>query len=153
MPVATYLFGLGCVVAMIFSRHDTDRLFMARSLTVVWALANAAWLYNCMWALPVLDWFLGALALITWWTNKSRWAWLFVQVVTARLILHVLDYLTGDLYLVPYIHALNATFVFLLVVVSYQGGRYDFDNLLRRVRRLRSILAATPRGGMSRGHR
>ncbi len=113
-------------------------------LTALWALATLAWMLNALWLLAIFDWLFGVVALIIWWTRRAKWVALLVQIVAARLMLHVLNYLTLQLFVVPYIHTLNATFVLLLVATAVSGGSHGSDSLLRRIRRIRGPLSAAP---------
>jgi hypothetical protein len=124
-------------------RRDPAFRAVAAHLWVVWTLANAAWLSNTLWALPILDLGLGVALIDLWWKVRTRWVALLVHACSARLILHVLDAGTGHLFFVPYAHALNATFAWMLVVVAFGGGcdhRLDTDTLRRRLRDVRRAL-------------
>lgn len=142
MPV---LFGLGCAVAIWFSAYsnDPDAKPLALGLTAVWGLANAAWLLDALWLLPALDWLIGMTALIAWWAHGQRWVAFLVQLVAARLILHVLDLATGHVFLVPYIHGLNALFTLELLAVSYTGMGNGI-RVLRSFRAVRLFLRSSP---------
>jgi hypothetical protein len=124
---------------------------------VVWALANAAWLSNMLWLLPVFDFGLGVVFLQLWWMARARWVALLVHAVAIRLILHVLDGLSAHLFEVPYIHALNATFVWMIFVVASAGGGHERpatdrrDAMRRRLRFLGGLRPAPASREMTDG--
>lgn len=153
MEPVPILFGIGCAVSFSLAvrSRDADARLIAGYLVVMWALANAAWWANMLILLPVLDVWLGILALIIWWTTRAKWVALIVNAVAIRLILHVLDALTGHLFLVAYLHALNATFAWMLVVVASSGGDHVRDTLLRRFRRIRGVLSPASARGLTDG--
>lgn len=139
MLAVPVFFGLTCVAACWVAAHaeDRDALLLARVLTVIWALANAAWFVNQLRWLPLVDWYAGMLGVVVWMARDTRWVRTFLGLIGLRLVLHVVDYLTGQALLVPYIHALNAAFFALLVITAYPGGRNAGDRLSRLVRRRR----------------
>lgn len=151
--VVPLLFGIGCAVAgrSALRSGDTGAQIIAGYLTVIWALANAAWLSNMMWLLPMLDLWLGIAALTIWWATQARWVALIVNAVAARFIFHILDVLTWHAFEVPYIHALNAAFAWMLYVVASSGGDHVRDTLLRRFRRIRGVLSPASARGLTDG--
>lgn len=153
MELAPVLFGIGCAVSywLAVRSRDTGARTIAGYLTAAWALANAMWLADALWLMPALDLGLGLVALHIWWLTGARRVALIVNAVAMRLILHVLDALTGHVFLVSYLHALNATFVWMLVVVASSGGGHVRNYLLRRVRRIRSALSPSPERGLNGG--
>ena len=137
------LIGLGSAGGVYLSRRDPDRFVMAWVLFAYWAFANISWLCNVLVVLPAMDWIVGVMAMTAWWARRARWMTWVVQCIAARLALHVLDFLTDHAFLVSYIHALNASFVLMVVVVAFPGEGDAFDNLLRWLRRLRASLSTT----------
>ncbi len=118
---------------------------LALCLAAIWLLANAAWYYDAMWALPVVDWYVGCVALWHHAHGQKGWVALFVHAVAVRLILHVLEAFTGHQFHISYIHGLNATYAWMLALVAYGGHNGSipdrFRDLLRRLRRLGSSTA------------
>jgi len=156
VEAATILFGIGCAVSLWFAVRsgDKDARIVAAYLVVVWGLANAAWLANMLVLLPLLDFWLGVIAVTIWWTTQAKWVALIVNAVAIRLVLHVLDALTGHSFLIAYIHALNATFVWMLVVVAYGGGHNGSglaDHMRRRFLRMVRVLRTTSAREMTCG--
>lgn len=147
------LFGIGCTLTIwsAWKSGDAAARSGAWSLAAVWAMANAAWQENLMWLLPAIDLGLGVAFLQLWGMTRTRWVALLVNAVAIRLILHILDMLTGHLFEVPYIHALNATFVWMLVVVASSGSGHVRDTLLHRFRRFRAVLSPAPARGLRNG--
>lgn len=142
MPV---LFGLTLAVALWSAEqsgdHDVRRLALV--LIAVWALMNVAWLLNALWAFPLLDLWAGVVALPIWWTRRTDWSAIFVKTTFVRLELHVLDAMTGHAFLVSYFHALNATFVWMIMAVAFPGGGHVSNRIGRSLRdRFRSLLPA-----------
>ena len=136
--VVPALFGGTLVLASWLVRGHRESSTVAGHLWVIWALANAAWLANMLWLLPVFDLALGVALLNLWSTAQTRWVALLVHAVAIRLILHSLNALTGHLFFIAYVHALNATFVWMLVVVASTGGHNGsvtdrFRDLRRRL--------------------
>lgn len=146
------LFGISCAAACWFAAQsrDPDVRLIAIYLAIEWALANAAWYADMLVVMPVFDFWCGVIALVFWWTRKDTWIALIVHLVAIRLVLHILDYLTGHAFLVPYIHALNATFALMLVTVAWPGGRNARDTLRNSFRRCVRILSAKAPGGVNR---
>lgn len=148
--VVPVLFGVALALTMWLADGREARI-VAAYLVAVWALANAAWLVDMLWVLPVVDLGLG-LALVTlWWATRASWVALVADAVAIRLMLHVLDTLTAHVFEVAYIHALNATFAWMLVVVALSGGGHAADTLLRGLRRIRASLSASPARRLTRG--
>ena len=135
------LFGLGCAAALRLAAHsrNDDAKHLAWGLVAVWACANLAWYINAMWLIPAVDWLFGMVAVVAWKVSGDRWLALLVQFTAVRLILHVLDALTGHAFLVPYIHGLNLMFTLQLLAVSYEGWA-DGIPLFSGFRRLRVFL-------------
>lgn len=153
MDAVPILFGLGCAVSLWFAAQsrDPDAKTLAGALIIMWALMNTAWLLDAMWAFPLIDLGAGMTALTIWWARQTAWCALFAQTIFIRLELHMLDSFTGHAFLVSYIHALNATFAWMLVVVAYPGGGYASNALLRRFRYFRAVLSAASTRGVSDG--
>lgn len=135
------LAGFGCVAALRNARRSSEpeAMTLAWSVAAIAIVANAAWYCDAMWLLPVMDLYAGCMALT--YGRSKKWVALFIDAVAVRLILHMLDALTGHSFLVAYIHALNATFAWMLLVVATGGhnGRSVSDylrDLLRRLRRM-----------------
>lgn len=152
MEPVSVLFGIACAVSwwLAMLSRDASARSVAGYLAVVWALANAAWRADMLWLLPMFDLGLGVAALAIWWAGRARWAALIVNAVVIRLVLHVLDAITAHVFLIAYLHALNATFVWMLVVVADAGGGHVRDTLFRRLRRIRGALSYSP-GGLRNG--
>lgn len=149
------LFGIGCAVCLwcaVYSR-DVHARTIAGYLVTYWALANAAWQANMLLVLPVLDLWIGIVSVTIWWTTRARWVALVAHAAGIRLILHVLDGLTGHLFIEPYLHALNATFAWMLVVVASSGGNHVRNTLLRRLRGFRRAVSPAPARGLIHGRR
>lgn len=153
MDAIPFLFGLGCAAAYwcAAQSRDPDAKVLAAALILMWALMNVAWLLDAMWVFPLIDLGAGVAGMRLWWMRRTNWAAIFVKTSFVRLELHVLDSLTGHAFLVSYIHALNATFVWMLLAVAYPGGGYASDTLFRRLRRVGAVLSATPARGVSDG--
>jgi hypothetical protein len=143
------LFGIGCAVAMRCAPDHAARTIAAH-LVVVWALANAAWASNMLWVLPVLDLGLGIASIQIGWATPAKWVALVVDAVAIRLVLHVLDGLTGHLFFVAYVHALNAAFVWMLFMVASAGGGHGCNRLRYRIRDYLRSLSAAPRPAQAR---
>lgn len=143
----------GCVAALWFAAHSGEEgtVTLALGNLFLWAGSNLCWLGNNLWALPLLDLFVGGIALFLRWVAAGTWLHLYTQLVAARLVLHVIQALTGHLFTVPYIHALNATFAGMLVAVAYPGGRNGSHRLLRRLRFLGRMVSPAPQRGLSGG--
>lgn len=131
------LFGLGCGLAVWLTAPEAKRY--ALCLLAMWAAANALWFYDRLEFLPVLDLALGAYVLRSWPVNRPWWVTILIQLIALRLILHVLDYATGNMFLVPYIHGLNLLFMLEIGVVC-NGGTNDRLHLLRGFRSIRVFL-------------
>lgn len=138
------LFGVGCAAAFGFAARsrDPDAMHLALGLAGVWLCANLVWYFDSLWLLPALDWLFGTAAVVAWWGSRTKWVCLLVQLTTARLILHVLDYATGHAFLVGYIHGLNLLFLLELLAVSYEGWR-DGVPMFYCIRRLSLFLRSS----------
>jgi len=134
------LLGVGCGLTL-WSVRDPDARLLALSLCGFLVMGGVFWYHDAMWGFPVMDWLLGVVSLVIWWSRREAWVALFVQLIAIRLIMHVLDTITGHAFVVPYIHALNATFALLLVVTASSGGRLNGSVLLRGLHRLRRVLS------------
>lgn len=148
MDAMPFLFGLGCAACLwcAVRSRDPDAKMLAGALTIMWALTNTAWLLDALWVFPLIDLTAGILGLHLWGVRRAVWLDAFCRTIFVRLVLHILDGLTGHAFLVPYLHALNATFAWMLVLVASSGGGHgilDFDILRGRFRRLRSLWAAS----------
>jgi hypothetical protein len=148
----TILFGAACAITFALATLSRDAVarHLACLLGAIWALATVAWMANALALLPMLDLWLGIAALQIWWSTPAHWLALVVHAVAIRLLLHVLDALTGHLFLIAYLHALNATFVWMLVVVAYGGGHVR-DILLRGVRCICCALSPASTRGLTGG--
>lgn len=143
---------IGCIAAWWLATPNAEGTrTLALGNLFLWAGANLCWLSNNLWALPLLDLFLGGIAIVLWWVAPAAWLRFYTNMIAARLILHVLDVLTGHAFTVPYINALNATFAAMLVAVAYPGGWNGCRRLLRGVRRLGGFLPSTAQRGMIGG--
>ena len=152
--VVPVMFGFALALASMLVRGHRESSMLSGHLWAVWALANAAWLANMLWLLPVLDLGLGVVLINLWWTTRARWVALLVHAVVIRLVLHVLDALTGHLFFVAYAHALNATFVWMIVVVADAGGDHGsryFRDLLCRFRRMGRAEPLAPQWRLKHG--
>lgn len=147
MEPVPILFGIGCAVAYAAAARSRDAAAReaASHLIVVWGLANAAWLADMLWLLPVFDLVLGFAVLQSRWMTDAEWLDLVVDAIGIRLVLHVLDALTSHLFLTAYLHALNAAFVWMLFVVATSGGGYGGHNLRARFRHTLHSLARASR--------
>lgn len=156
MEIVPILFGIGCAVAYgaaAYSR-DKDTRSVAGYLVLIWAFANMAWYTNTLLFLPVLDMLLGMEVVRIWWRTQANWVALVANAVAIRLVLHVLDALTGHVFVSAYLHAINATFVWMLVVVAYGGGHNGSglaDHMRRRFFRMVRILRTTSAREITRG--
>lgn len=138
------LCGIGCAVALLvtaFSR-DSDAIILAIAMGAVLVIANILWLTNQLWAMPVLDWYLGWLAVTIWWSAGTKEAAILVHLVIVRLAAHAIDTLTGHAYLVTYLWVLNIAFALQLLVIISWGGRIGqlLDFGARCLRRLGGAL-------------
>lgn len=138
MFIVPTLFGLGCCLAIWLAAPEAKGF--ALGLLLVWAGANAAWFYNQMDILPVLDLAMGFYAVYRLRFKNTFYLWALTQLIGARLVLHVLDDLTGSLFIVPYIHGLNLLFMTELLVISHTGGLGIGVSMLRGLRSVRLFL-------------
>lgn len=139
--IVPLLAGLGCAAVIYSSARSGNEPaeVLAWSLAAIAVIANAGWYYGAMWLLPVIDLHVGFIALWLHPHGQKKWVALFIHAVWIRLVLHMLDALTAHQFFVPYIHALNATYAWMLIVVANGGhnGRpiwRNFRDLLRRLR-------------------
>jgi hypothetical protein len=150
---------VACAISGWIAYRSDDRCgrLMALSNLLVWTVANAGWLYSSMWLLPIVDWYVGIGAISLWWMAPRPWLRVYINLVAARLILHLLDTLTGHAFFVPYLHAVNATYAGMLVCAGLSGGKNDFTrwrdrlHLLRRLRGLRGTVSSAEARGLGRG--
>ena len=142
MMLVPILLLIGCVAALALTTlaDDPDRRSLAFGLALVWVAAMALWFTNRLDLLPILDWLIGMQAVAIARYRTEKWVRFFIALIALRLTLHVVDYLAGHAYLVLYIHGLNATFAFLLMVVSHAGGVHARDHLLGHLSRSRAGL-------------
>jgi hypothetical protein len=138
------LAALACAISGIFAYRSGERSAKTLALgnAFVWAVANCGWLYSAMWLLPIADWYIGIVATVIYWAAPSGWLRIYINLVAARLVLHVIDYMTGHMFFVPYLHAVNATYAGMVIATAYSGGKDDLRILLHRLRRFRDLLPA-----------
>lgn len=143
------LYCIACAGALCLALRSGCRPagIIAGLMFAVWALANAAWVKNALWLLPVIDLGFGALVLHIRLTTQAKWVAAVADAVAVRMVLHVLEGLTGHGFHIAYLHALNATFAWMLVVVADAGGGHErsttdrLGNLRRHLLRLGGLRA------------
>jgi hypothetical protein len=142
MLTVPILFGLGCAASVWLAAPEAKRF--AWALLGVWAAANAAWFYDMLSLMPLLDLAVGVVAVKAWSIRRTIWLSVLIQLISARLILHILNYVTSGVFLVPYIHGLNLLFMLELFIVSSGGLCGDCFHLLRGLRRISVFPRSAP---------
>lgn len=155
------LFSVACAVTSWLALRSDARGAgsIAVSLFALWALANAAWVKDALWLLPVFDLGLAVLVLRIRLMTQARWVALVADAIAVRMALHVIEGVTGHLYHIAYLHALNATFAWMLVVVADAGGGHArsttdrLGDLRRRLLWLGGFRAPASAGEVGNGGR
>ncbi len=139
---------VACIISgwLAYRSGDHAAKVCAWGSLLIWAVANAGWLYAVVWLFPIVDWYVGITALALSWLNPQPWLTLYLRMIGVRLILHVLNMLTGSVFFEAYAWALLGTYAGLVVAVG--GGNNGFG----RIRDLRdSILrmgrTSSPKAG------
>ena len=139
------LFALGSAVSICLAARsrDPDAILLSWALAAYIPAANMVWYYAVWSALPVMDWMLGIISLVVWATRREKWVLFFTHCIAARLVLHVLDFLTVQQFHISYLHGINLTFAIMLALVANTGMGDAASDLLRGLRRLRASLSTT----------
>lgn len=122
-----------CGLLLAAYSRDEDARLLALALVALALSAWPAWYGGILYLLAIIDLMIWCCSLVMWDVRQARWLAAFWKLASARMALHVAIGLAPST--VAFLHALNATFVLQIYLVSRQGGIRLGDHLTDRVRR------------------
>lgn len=145
---------VACIISgwLAYRSGDHAAKVCAWGTLLIWTVANASWLYDAVWLFPIVDWYVGITVMALSWYNPQPWIRLYIWMIGVRLILHVLNMVTGSLFFEAYAWALLVTYAGLVVAVG--GGRDGISrirDLRSRLSLLRGQWSARKEGRLTRG--